>query len=354
MLTEKIRSFGTVRFFAAAVTVLYALLFIMNIFGYGFDYIVEDVDKIVIIQWSLPLIYGLILFIFPITKDLMPALGGYFVITSIPGIIYNMQQLQAFGYADILMLISVFAYIIQLAGGIGMLYKNNNLGIIMLASVLIELLIAFWNPIYIFRRDYVEFSELLIFYSTEIPRYVCMLMVAYILITPKFLQSKDTAVINDRIYDLSGYTALPPNSYLVRGDLIRLIECIEGKGKWDLENIDDIVVAESAFRVFIPAHKMKILLLQKRSNGNLYISLINEKDSSYVTGVSFPLESYVPEGDVETCRLVSLYGNSGKFIRIRVFDIPETLTLEEKLSIRLKIPPTVDDFENLLYRKQKL
>ena len=178
-------------------------------------------------------------------------------------------------------MILVYVYLVQLIGGVGLLWRNNNLGIILLLAILIELMLTFWNPIYIFRRDWGSLLDLMIVYIPDVFRMAAMVVVAYILVRPEMYQTNDVDVISDNVHWLMPFVSIPSDSYMLRGDMLRVASCIRDDRGWDTEGSDGWVVAESIVEVRIPLERSEHLLLQKRGDGSIAVSIVDDPGQSY-------------------------------------------------------------------------
>lgn len=143
-----------------------------------------------------------------------------------------------FGLVDITCMILVCVYLVQLIGGVGLLWRNNNLGIILPLAILIELMLTFWNPIYIFRRDWGSLLDLMIVYIPDVFRMTAMVVVAYILVRPEMYQTNDVDVISDNVHRLMPFVSIPSDSYMLREDMLRVASCIRDDRGCDTEGSD--------------------------------------------------------------------------------------------------------------------
>lgn len=335
MIKEALRSLGFVKCFGLLLIIVHTAIVISAVIGYGWEDIQLYVDKLIILRWTLPLAYGLFLLIAVPSKYVMQSLGGYFIINSVPNLIHNINLLETFGFVDILCVVLVFVYIVQLVAGLALLWKNNNLGSILLISVLLELMISFWNPIYIYRRDWGSFVDIIMIYMPDIFRQIDMFAVAYILLRPEFSQLKDTVAISDAFSNLIPFVTIHPGSYVLSEDIEKISSCIQKDTGWDSENVDDFVVAKSTVAIRIRSEKPNYLLLQKRRDGSLYVSVTNSLDSSYITGTSIKVESFIIDEGNNGCHRASFYSNDGKFIRLKIVDRSEVSGAWDRIAARI-------------------
>ena len=249
--------------------------------------------------------------------------------------------IENFGLVDITCMILVYVYLVQLIGGVGLLWRNNYLGIILPLAILIELMLIFWNPIYIFRRDWGSLLDLMIVYIPDVFRMAAMVVVAYILVRPEMYQTNDVDVISDNVHRLMPFVSIPSDSYMLREDMLRVTSCIRDDRGWDTEGSDGWVVAESIVEIRIPLERSEHLLLQKRGDGSIAVSIVDDPGQSYTTGMSSILDSF----DATENGTVSYYGREGRFVRIRVLDSPEDRSVMDMLPVKPRIRKGAKDVD---------
>ena len=74
--------------------------------------------------------------------------------------------------------------------------------------------------------------------------------------------------------------------------MLRVASCIRDDRGWDTEGSDGWVVAESIVEIRILLERSEHLLLQKRGDGSIVVSIVDDPGQSYTTGMSSILDSF--------------------------------------------------------------
>jgi hypothetical protein len=148
----------------------------------------------------------------------------------------------------------------------------------------------------------------------------------------------DAWKIDHDLFYLRTSICVDGESVMMRDDMKKLLDCINGNGTWDRENVDPIVERESMFALHSRKKADRQLLLQKRRDGKMYLSVINDGNKSYVVGMCTDVNVAICEGDPKTCRFIRIYGTE-TFMNIRVSDINPSEGKAQKFRRSFHIKP---------------